>query len=231
MAIGMNIGTAQIYQQSHFLADFGLWFDYLLCFGICYRDVFQDERLLRAGATYTFKSVNLMYEIEYGGYDQQTDHNLGIGYIQYFKDLKLNACLGYDLHDLAFTMGLAYKQFELGFLLSDSLKVNIMVSIFLEPPVREKIVVFQETLEVFVQKPTIKKKSPDKKVTTEEQLTASEKLACEQHYLKGVEYFINNQLDEAITEWNLVVKICPTYKDVKRYLDNAHAKKEILKKE
>ncbi|OGC41444.1 hypothetical protein A2Y85_05830 [candidate division WOR-3 bacterium RBG_13_43_14] len=231
LAMGVNLGTAQVYQQSHFLTDLGLWFNYGLLFGISYRDILHDERLLRAGATYKKNRINIMCEIENGGEEHNTSLNIGIGYLYCFSDLEISAFGGYNFHNPAFTIGLTYYQFKLGFLLSDSFEVNLMVSIFLEPPVREKIIVFQETLEVFVQKPTSTKKPLAKKIGTTAQLTPNERLSCEQHYLKGIEYYINNLLDEAINEWNIVVKISPTYKDVKRYLENANAKKELLKKE
>jgi hypothetical protein len=41
-------------------------------------------------------------------------------------------------------------------------------------------------------------------------------------------YYVNNRLNEAIAEWKLVAKVYAEYKDVKRYLENAQAKLELL---
>ncbi len=229
LAIGMNLGTSQIYQDSDIITDFGLWFNYWLHFGISYRNILQDERLLRAGATFTRRKISMMCEIESGGDQQRTDINLGLGYLHHLGEIDINGVAGYNLHNFAFTLGFTYRQFKVGMLLSDvfsdTFRINMMVSIFLEPPVKEKIIVFQETLEVYVHKPTsLKKPITTKKPLTVDQLSTSERLYCEQHYLKGIEYYLANDLKKAIEEWNLVRAKCPEYKEVQRYLANATEK-------
>jgi hypothetical protein len=66
---------------------------------------------------------------------------------------------------------------------------------------------------------------------TKQQLTTQQKAYCEEHYMKGIEFYVNDELGKAIQEWNLVTKVDPGYKDVKRYIENARAKKELLEEQ
>ena len=52
----------------------------------------------------------------------------------------------------------------------------------------------------------------------------------EAHYNKGIVYYNNEQLSEAISEWELVHEIDPTYKDVEQYLGQARKLLEKLEK-
>ncbi|OQX10051.1 MAG: hypothetical protein BWK80_46155 [Desulfobacteraceae bacterium IS3] len=51
------------------------------------------------------------------------------------------------------------------------------------------------------------------------------------HYKNGIKYFEKNQLAEAITEWNLVLRLDPNYKDVKKNIDGAKMILENSKKD
>ena len=67
LSIGANIGLYRRFDQTDAYIDFGTWFHFGLDFGICYRNVLSQEniaRILRAGASYTWKQVTATVEIE-----------------------------------------------------------------------------------------------------------------------------------------------------------------------
>jgi hypothetical protein len=51
-----------------------------------------------------------------------------------------------------------------------------------------------------------------------EYINRAEDAYKEVHYLKGIEHFEEERLKEAITEWRLVSKVDPNYKQVQNYL-------------
>lgn len=52
--------------------------------------------------------------------------------------------------------------------------------------------------------------------------------ACESRYLKGIEFYLDDRIGDAIKEWEAVAAIDPDYKDVRRYLKNALEKQRLL---
>ena len=49
--------------------------------------------------------------------------------------------------------------------------------------------------------------------------------------MKGIEFYLADEIQKAIQEWTSVTNVDPSYKDVKRYLENARAKQKMLEEE
>jgi len=86
-----------------------------------------------------------------------------------------------------------------------------------EVPVEKKIYIPTKTKK---EKPVEAKK----KIPTKEELKF-----CDEHYRKGIEYYNQDKLQEAIGEWEKVQGVCPGYLLVEEYLDKARKKLRLIK--
>ena len=56
------------------------------------------------------------------------------------------------------------------------------------------------------------------------------KKQAEVHYLRGVKHFLNEELKDAIKEWEKTLALDPEYKKAEKYIQNAKNLLEKLKK-
>jgi hypothetical protein len=231
LSLGFNLGMNKIWNNTNVLCDIGLWFRHNLSVGIGYCNIFNDDRLVRFGTSYTWRQITGTIELEDSIRNNHLTPHFLIGITQPVGDIKLILEGGYHPERLVGGMGIKFREFiEAVFFYEETVK--LMIGVNFSPPVRLREVTIVETLLVeqpIVIKKTIIKKEP--KHTKPKTLSKKDKSYCENHYLKGIDYYVNNQLEKAIKEWNLVISICPEYKDVKRYLENAREKLKLLKEE
>jgi tetratricopeptide (TPR) repeat protein len=58
----------------------------------------------------------------------------------------------------------------------------------------------------------------------------SMKKEAEAHYIRGVKHFLNEELQNAINEWEITLKLDPTHDKAKKNIKNARNLLEKLKK-
>lgn len=230
ISIGLNAGVIKVYDNTDGLLDVGAWYRNRLSLGITYSNILNRDKILRAGISYKWKQFMTGVELEDSiGSQSLTPYGV-IGIIQPVRDFCLKAYAGVSQHNLDAGLGIEFRDFINAMVLfTDPIKV--LIGFNFRPPVVTKTVTVVDTLlvkqPVIVEK-TVRKKKP--KPTPVKPLSKKDNQYCEMHYLKGIEYYVNDHLEEAIVEWNLVTNICSDYKDVKRYLENARAKLELLEK-
>jgi len=101
--------------------------------------------------------------------------------------------------------------------------------------IREKVI--KKTItKIRVKKVPVEKKvyvptKPKKKAVPKKKKTPSKAdlKYCDEHYRKGIEYYNQDKLQEAIREWEKVQALCPGYLLVEEYLDKAKKKLKLLK--
>ncbi len=234
LSLGFNLGVIRTY-ETDVLFDLGAWFRQTLSVGICFSNTFDDEKILRLGASYTWKKLTGAFELEDSlAYAYIIPHFM-VSFNQPVGDFSLKLMGGFHstIHDN--NIGKPVAGLEIGFrefikaqlFLEENTKLLLEVNF--SPPVIIREVSTVETLLVdkpVVVKRTVKKTVPKHKAS--KSISEKDKTYCEKHYLKGIEYYLNNQLEGAIKEWKLVVKTCPDYKDTQRYLQNAREKVKLL---
>jgi len=228
ISIGFNAGIIKVYDNTDGLLDLGVWYRNRLSLGITYSNILNRGKILRAGISYTWKQFMAGVELEDSIRNQSLTPYGVIGIIQPVGDFCLKAYAGVSQHNLDAGLGIEFRDFINAMVFfTDTIKV--LIGFNFRPPVITKTVTVVDTLlvkqPVIVEKTVIKK---EPKPTPVKPLSKKDKQYCEEHYLKGIEYYVNDQLKEAINEWNLITKVCADYKDVKRYLENARAKLELL---
>jgi len=228
ISIGLNAGIIKIYDNTDGLLDLGVWYRNRLSLGITYSNILNRGKILRAGISYTWKQFMAGVELEDSIRNQSLTPYGVIGIIQPVGDFCLKAYAGVSQHNLDVGLGIEFRNFINAMVFfTDTIKV--LIGFNFRPPVITKTVTVVDTLivkhPVIVEKTVIKK---EPKPTPVKLLSKKDKQYCEEHYLKGIENYVNDHLEEAIVEWNLVTKVCFDYKDVKRYLENARAKLELL---
>jgi hypothetical protein len=228
ISIGLNAGIIKVYDNTDGLLDLGVWYRNRLSLGITYSNILNRGKILRAGISYTWKQFMAGVELEDSIRNQSLTPYGVIGIIQPVGDFCLKAYAGVSQHNLDVGLGIEFRDFINAMVFfTDTIKV--LIGFNFRPPVITKTVTVVDTLivkqPVIVEKTVIKK---EPKPTPVKLLSKKDKQYCEEHYLKGIENYVNDHLEEAIVEWNLVTKVCSDYKDVKRYLENARAKLELL---
>lgn len=228
ISIGLNAGIIKVYDNTDGLLDLGVWYRNRLSLGITYSNILNRSKILRAGISYTWKQFMAGVELEDSIRNQSLTPYGVIGIIQPVGDFCLKAYAGVSQHNLDVGLGIEFRDFINAMVFfTDTIKV--LIGFNFRPPVITKTVTVVDTLivkqPVIVEKTVIKK---EPKPTPVKPLSKKDKQYCEEHYLKGIENYVNDHLEEAIVEWNLVTKVCSDYKDVKRYLENAQAKLELL---
>ena len=229
ISIGLNAGIIKVYDNTDGLLDLGVWYRNRLSLGITYSNILNRDKILRAGISYKWKQFMAGVELENSIRNRSLTPYGVIGIIQPVGDFCVKAYAGISQHNLEAGLGFEFRDFINAMIFfTDTIKV--LIGFNFRPPVVTKTVTVVDTLlvkqPVIVEKTVIKKES---KLTPVKPLSKKDKQYCERHYLKGIEYYVNDQLKEAINEWNLVTKVCSDYKDVKRYLENARAKLDLLK--
>jgi hypothetical protein len=243
LSIGANIGLYRRFDQTDAYIDFGTWFHFGLDFGICYRNVLSQEniaRILRAGASYTWKQVTATVEIEDSVLQDRIIPHILLSFDQPIRDFNVKLTGGVHYIDDTNINDMVVAALEISFrdmirgavLYEDNAKVligfNIQPRVHIEEitlvdTIRETVVVKEP---IIVEKTTVIRPDDD----SPKVLSSKDEEYCEEHYRRGIKHFVNDQLQDAINEWTLVTKVCPDYKDVKRYLNNARTKLELLKK-
>lgn len=229
ISIGLNAGIIKVYDNTDGLLDLGVWYRNRLSLGITYSNILNRDKILRAGISYKWKQFMAGVELEDSIRNQSLTPYGVIGIIQPVGDFCLKAYAGISQHNLEAGLGIEFRDFINAMIFfTDTIKV--LIGFNFRPPVVTKTVTVVDTLlvkqPVIVEKTVIKK---EPKPTPVKPLSKKDKQYCERHYLKGIEYYVNDQLKEAINEWNLVTKVCSDYKDVKRYLENAREKMKLLR--
>jgi len=235
LSLGFNIGVNKTY-ETDVLFDLGAWFRRTLNVGVCFGNTFDDEKILRLGAAYKWKKITGTFELEDSLAHAYIIPHFLLSFDQPIGDFSLKLMGGFHAIVHGNDVGRFVGGFEIGF------REFINVQLFLEeetkfllevnfsPPVIVREVSVVETLLVdrpVVVKKTVKKTVPKHKAPVG--ISKTDRDYCEKHYLKGIEYYLNNQLEAAIDEWKLVVKRCSDYKDTQRYLENAKEKLKLLK--
>ncbi len=229
LSLGLNAGIIKVYDNADGLFDLGVWYRTKLSLGVNYSNILNEDRILKAGLSYTWKQFMAGVEIE----DSTRTHNLTphaiIGFRQPVGDFCLRAYAGFCPGTLSAGLGIEFRDFISGMVFLEDSTMNVIIGLHFRPPVKVKEVTVVDTLfvhkKVIVEKPAIRKEPEPSPVKP---LLKKDRQYCEEHYLKGIEYYVSNQLNEAIAEWKLVAKVYAEYKDVKRYLENAQAKLELL---
>ena len=228
VSIGLNAGVIKVYDNTDGLFDLGVWYRNRLSLGITYSNILNRDKILRAGISYKWKQFMAGVELEDSIRNQSLTPYGVIGIIQPVRDFCLKAYAGVSQHNLDAGLGIEFRDF-INAMVFFTDPIKVLIGFNFRPPVVTKTVTVVDTLivkqPVIVEKTVIKKKPKPSPVKP---LSKKDKQYCEKHYLKGIEYYVNDQLDKAIAEWKLVVRTCPDYKDVQRYLENAQAKLKLL---
>ena len=227
-SIGFNGGVIKIYDQTDPLFDLGAWYHGKVSLGASFSNILKDDKILRGGISYTWCQFTVAVEIQDSLRNQEiTPHGI-IAFKQPIGDFSVGLYGGLRPGKLSGALSIDFRNFVHGMLLYEN-STRIFIGFNFRPPVKVKEVTVVDTLfvhkKVIVEKPATKKEPEPSPIKP---LSKKDRQYCEEHYLKGIEYYVNNQLNEAIAEWKLVAKVYAEYKDVKRYLENAQAKLELL---
>ncbi len=220
-SLGLNLGVIKIADQTNPLVDFGIWSRYLLNFGLCYYNLLGEEKSVRIGISYLYRAFTGTLEIEENFQNREITPHFLLYFKQSIGNVNINLGAGYHPRRLVSKFKIGYSDFISAEVYLEE-EPSFMIRIYFSPPVIVKEVAVVETL--MVEKPLLVKKIK-KYELTQEKLNY-----CEVHYRKGIEYYLKNELEKAIEEWNLVINVYPSYKDVARYRDTAKKKLELLKK-
>lgn len=231
LSLGINFGINEIYYDRNVLFDLGIWLEDPVSAGFNFGNILNEEKIARFGASYTWKKITGTFEIEDSiqAYEHVFTPHLLIGFQQPAGDFTIRLCGGYHPEKLIAGIGLGFRNFIKVQLLMEE-ENRVLIEVNFSPPVVVKEIIVSETL--LIEKPVIIKKTITKtepKYRKPYTLTEKDRKYCENHYLKGIDYYINDELNQAIKEWKLVVKVCPDYKEVHRYLENAREKLKLLK--
>ena len=230
-SIGFNGGVIKIYDQTDPLFDLGAWYHGPVSIGASFSNILVDEKILRGGISYTWRQITATIEVQDSLLsDEIIPHGI-ISFKPTFGDFTLGLYGAVQPGLLSGAVSVNYRRFiHCMVIYEDTLKV--LIGFNFRPPVVTKKVTVVDTLlvdkPVIVEKTVIKKEPKD---VSEKPLSEKDRHYCEKHYLKGIGYYVNDKLEDAIKEWNLVITICPDYKDVKRYIENAREKLKLLKEE
>ncbi|MEO0215477.1 MAG: hypothetical protein ABIL70_05055 [candidate division WOR-3 bacterium] len=219
VSLGTNCGIIKNSNQIGALFDFGIWVRYFLNIGICYYNLFAEERSLRTGISYPYRAFEATIELQS---KFQTREIITHFLLDFKKQLgRVQLGMGFGYHPKRFV---SKYEITLNDFINCTLYLeeepSLILKIYFSPPVIVKEVTVVETL--MVEKPLVVKK------TKKYELTQEKLNYCEMHYRAGIEYYLKNELKKAIQEWNLVVNVYPEYKDVARYLDTAKKKLALL---
>jgi hypothetical protein len=237
LSVGINAGLNKVNEETNILTDFGVWLKKPLHAGFTYSNIFHDDRILRGGVSYTWSYFTGSFEIEDSIRSGALKPHGLVKFSYPIGDFTFAISGGIYPDILSTGLGVEYRRFITAQLFyqdiaNDNLKA--LIGIHFRPPVVVREVAVVETMTVtkpvIVERPVSKTHPPPPPKTTPE-LTAEQQAYCEEHYMKGIEYYVKDRLDAAIKEWILVTNIDPEYKDVKRYLENARAKKDLLKED
>lgn len=238
LSIGMNTGIYKIYDQTNFLADLGIWLKRPFGAGLLFSNVFHDDRILRGGISYTWRFLTAAFEVEDTLRSGTYVLHGAVVFRTAYKDFRFTLSGGYYPDVFSGSVGFEYRRFITVQAIYEDLehddgdKIKVLIGIHFRPPVVVREIAVVETMTVkqpVIVEKTIIKKEPLPPPKTSGEPTAEQQAYCETHYMKGIELYVNDRIDAAIEEWNLVTKVDPDYKDVQRYLENAQAKKELLK--
>jgi len=236
LSLGANLGiNERANENRNLLCDIGLWYRRDLQFGFNYSNLLENNRVLRAGLSYTLNRFTGTLELEDSTSRQKLIPHILLGVAQPVANFIIQLSGGYHSERFVAELSVKFRDFIKWQLLFEE-ETKLLLEVNFSPPVIVKEVTVLETLlveqPIVVKKTTTIEKIPKGKVKdkkTPSSLSEKEKKYCETHYLKGIECYLNNELEQAIKEWNAVIKVDPDYKDVKRYLENARAKLKLLK--
>jgi len=220
LSVGCNLGLSKILDETAAFVDIGAWFRANPGAGFGYFNSPNETHSIRFGASYVWKKFTGILEIEDSLlYDDLVAHFL-VSFDQPINDFDLKVSAGYHPKHLVFGMEMGFRDFIKAIVSLEETR-KVLVGFNFSPPVVTKEITVVETL--MVEKPIIVK------TTKTYPMNMKDIKYCEEHYRKGIEYYVNNRIEDAIKEWNLAVKVCPDYKEVQQYLGRAKAKLEMLK--
>lgn len=230
-SIGFNAGILKIYDQTDPLFDLGAWYHGKVSLGTSFSNILNDDKILRGGISYTWRQLTAAVEIQDSLRNREiTPHGI-IALKQPIGDFSIGLYGGFRPGLLSGAVSLDFRSFIHALVLyEDTLK--LLIGFNFRPPVVTKKITVVDTLlidkQVVIEKTVIKK---EPKPAPDQPLSEKDRQYCEKHYLKGIEHYVNDRLEQAISEWNLVIEVCPDYKDVKRYIVNAREKVKLLEEE
>lgn len=237
LSVGINTGIYKIFNETYILTDVGFWLKRPVSTGLIFANVFNDNRIIRGGISYPWQYFTFTIEMEDS---LQTSTLVPHGMITFtypVKDFSFYVTGGFYPNTISGGIGIEYRRFVSAQLLYEDVDQNslkALIGIHFRPPIVFREIAVVETMTVkqpVIIEKTVIKKDPPKQPQVSPDLTAQQLAYCEEHYMKGIELYVSDELDKAIQEWILVTKVDPDYKDVERYLDNARAKKELLEEE
>lgn len=233
VSLGINCGIREIYDTRDGFFDFGAWLQRPVQIGFAIRNFAVPDVIIRGGITYTWRMFFITLEGErLTRNDSTTGHGI-IGLSYPLGDFTALAFGGYHPEQVIGGVGLSYQNFFESKIMFEE-DINVFIGISFRPPVVVREVTVVETLlvegskPIIIEKRIVKSDSPPPKAAG---LTAQQKKYCEVHYLKGIEYYLNNEIKAAIREWTLVTNTSSQYRDVQRYLENARAKLKLLEED
>lgn len=231
VSIGFNTGVVKVYDQTEPLFDIGVWYYGIVGLGGSATNILNDDKILRGGISYAWRQFTATIEVQDSlRTDEIIPHGI-VSFKQPIGDFNLGIYGGFRPSQLSGAISLSFRGFIHGmFIYEDTIKV--LVGFNFRPPVVTKKITVVDTL--LIDKPVLVKKTVVKKepgTEPEKPLSEKDTQYCEKHYLKGIEHYVNDRLNDAINEWTLVMKVSPDYKDVKRYMENARAKVKLLEEE
>lgn len=228
-SIGFNGGVIKIYDQTDPLFDLGAWYHGMVSLGASFSNILNDDKILRGGISYTWYQFTAAVEIQDSLRNQEIIPHGIIAFKQPIGDFSIGLYGGFRPGQLSGAVSIDFRSFIHGMVLYED-TVKVLIGLNFRPPVVTKKVTVVDTLfvhkQVIVEKPATKKETKPSPVKP---LSEKDKQYCEKHYLNGIEHYVNDRIDNAISEWTLVTEVCPDYKDVKRYIENAREKMKLLR--
>ncbi len=220
LSFGTNIGLIKLNHETDPLLDIGIWFRKRLGFGFSANNLLNRDRIMRIGISYEWKILQTIFEIADSVHSGSKTVHILLGLKQPIGELLIIPRLGYHPGQIVGGFEVQFHDFiDIDLTIEETARLSIGVNF--SPPVVIKEVSMVETLTV--ERPIVIKK-------TEKYKLSKRKLKyCEQHYLKGIECYLDNRIEEAIEEWKKVKAVYPDYKELRRYMKNAQEKLKLLK--
>jgi hypothetical protein len=228
-SIGFNGGVIKIYDQTDPLFDLGTWYHGKVSLGASFSNILNDDKILRGGISYTWHQFTAAVEIQDSLRNQEIIPHGIIAFKQPIGDFSIGLYGGLRPGQLSAAVSIDFRSFIHGMVLYED-TVKVLIGFNFRPPVVTRRITVVDTL--LIDKPVIVRKTVLKnepKPAPEQPLSEKDRQYCEKHYLKGIEHYVNDRIDDSISEWTLVMEVCPDYKDIKRYIENAREKMKLLR--
>jgi tetratricopeptide (TPR) repeat protein len=124
-----------------------------------------------------------------------------------------------------FWFGFSEKKILFGFSVNYKKRIEIK-EIVKKVEVIKEVPVYVEKKE----KKVIRKKRKKRKTKEKEKKPAISEQELEVYYIKGIEYYKREMLEEALKEWEKIMNLNPDYKDVKELYEKTKKRLERLRR-